>query len=63
MNVNDYKEAIQDSIDLALCNEIKALESATFDYVGYDFTDVLSSCLTAALCEAGKRFVKETLND
>lgn len=48
---------------MALCNEIKALESATFDYVGYDFTDVLSSCLTAALCEAGKRFVKETLND
>ena len=62
MVINDYKENLKKSVDIMLCDEINTLESAIFDYIAYDFSSVLQDCLTAALCEAGKRFVENTLN-
>ena len=63
MVINDYKENLKKSVDIMLCDEINTLESAIFDYIAYDFSSVLQDCLTAALCEAGRRFVKNTLSN
>ena len=63
MEINDYKESLKKSVDIMLCDEINTLESAVFDYIAYDFSSVLQDCLTAALCEAGKRFVNNTLSN
>ena len=63
MVINDYKENLKKSVDIMLCDEINTLESAVFDYIAYDFSSVLQDCLTAALCEAGKRFVNNTLSN
>ena len=60
--MDNYKENLKKSVDIMLCDEISTLESAVFDYIAYDFSSVLQDCLTAALCEAGKRFVENTLN-
>lgn len=61
--MDNYKENLKKSVDIMLCDEINTLESAVFDYIAYDFSSVLRDCLTAALCEAGKRFVNNTLSN
>lgn len=61
--MDNYKENLKKSVDIMLCDEISTLESAVFDYIAYDFSSVLQDCLTAALCEAGKRFVNNTLSN
>ena len=61
--MDNYKENLKKSVDIMLCDEINTLGSAVFDYIAYDFSSVLQDCLTAALCEAGKRFVNNTLSN
>ena len=63
MEINDYKESLKKSVDIMLCDEINTLESAVFDYMAYDFDSVLQDCLTAALCEAGRRYVNSVLSN
>ena len=63
MEINDYKKSLKKSVDIMLCDEINTLESAVFDYAAYDFDSVLQDCLTAALCEAGRRYVNSVLNN
>ena len=63
MEINDYKKSLKKSADIMLCDEIRTLESAVFDYIAYDFSSVLQDCLTAALCEAGRRYVNSVLSN
>lgn len=56
-NIDDYKKVLKNMCDISLTTDIKALDDLSFQCLAYGFSDIIDSCLTAALCEAGKRFV------